>query len=384
MNLKGVVSVGSKFHAKYTAEALKKEEMLHLFLVGKKISSSYIKKDEIIINMLPAGIGYLIRNLPSLGSKLPYNIISDTLFDLLSIISIRSDKINFFIGFNNYSLFQMKKLKKNNVKIVLEQRIAHVNTEIKIYNKELGYTPKNLSSYMIKRKLKEYDIADYILVPSKFVYDSMVENNISKDKLFLIPYGYNSDVFLKNEKNTEEDKKEEKVLKLLFVGQIGYRKGVKYLLEAVSSIRSKDLKVELTLVGNVDSDFVAVLKKFEGHFRYVNFIEQEKLVHLYNDSDVFVFPSLCEGSALVTYEALACGLPLITTFNTGSVIVHRKEGILIEPSNSEAIENAILYFLEHPEELKRMANNSLETAKKYTWDSYGVRLTESIKYIFEQ
>lgn len=377
MRKKGIVSVGSKFHAQYTAEALEKYNMLESLFIGKQVSKKCIHEQRVKLVRFPLYIGYILRKLPYIGHKIPYNVVSDILFDFIVTFKIRKYKdYSFVIGFNNYCLQQMKKLKKEGKIIFLEQRIAHVNTELQIYRKEFGEYPSNLSKIMINRKLKEYELADYIIVPSEFVWESMVNNGIPREKLILIPYGYNPQLFYHIEKSNKKDNGE---LRLLFVGQIGYRKGVKYLLEAVNNLKKQGYKLDLKLVGNVDKNFKACLNKFQNIFTHINFLPQKELLQLYNDSDVFVFPSLCEGSALVTYEALACGLPIITTKNAGSVVRDRKEGLIIKPFSTKDIENALIYMVNNPEDVKRMKQNALRTAQNYTWEAYADRLIQEIE-----
>lgn len=366
----GIVSVGSKFHATFTAESLAKSGMLKKFYTGKKVNSNAIAKDHMRRIALPLMMGYVLRKIPKVGHYIPYNLLSDILFDFM--VSMSMGKADFMIGFNNYTLIQMSKLKKKNAILFLEQRIAHVMTEIEIYKKEFGKVPANLHSLMVKRKLKEYEIADYILVPSEFVYTSMVDHGIPQDKLLMVPYGYDSALFKRDTKWAKPTDR----LRLLFVGQIGYRKGLKYLLEAVKSINLKhpEAVIELTLVGGIDKDFAVCLNQYSNVYQHIDFIPQEKLLELYNTSHLFVFPSLCEGSAVVTYEAMGCGLPQIVTRNAGSVVSDQEEGLIVPAGDTAALEQAILYFVKHPGEIQRMEQNALKKANEYTWEKYGEKL----------
>ncbi|OOC59305.1 glycosyltransferase family 4 protein [Paenibacillus ihbetae] len=366
----GIVSVGSKFHATFTAESLAKSGMLKKFYTGKKVNSRAIAKDHMRRIALPLMMGYVLRKIPKVGHYIPYNLLSDILFDFM--VSISMGKADFIIGFNNYTLIQMNKLKKRNAILFLEQRIAHVMTEIEIYRREFGKVPSNLHSLMVKRKLKEYEIADYILVPSEFVYTSMVDHGVPEHKLLMVPYGFDSSLFKRDTKWRKPTDR----LRLLFVGQIGYRKGLKYLLEAVQRInmRHTEAVIELILVGGIDKDFESCLKQYSNIYKHIDFIPQEKLLKLYNTSHLFVFPSLCEGSAVVTYEAMGCGLPQIVTRNAGSVVSNQEEGLIVPAGDTAALEQAILYFVNHPEEIARMEQNALVKAKEYTWERYGEKL----------
>jgi glycosyltransferase involved in cell wall biosynthesis len=90
---------------------------------------------------------------------------------------------------------------------------------------------------------------------------------------------------------------------------------------------------------------------------------------------VHVFPSQLEGSAKVTYEAAACGLPQVTTREAGDVVVDDVEGLIVPPANVDRLAEAILYLYEHPEVVARMSIAARErVVKNFTWDHYRTRL----------
>ena len=375
--IKGVVSVGSKFHAPYTAEALYRFDMLQKFIAGKKFQNNTLIPQQKIMNIsLPHYIAIFLRKLPIFGHKLPYNIISDALFDVMA--NNKLSNVDFFIGFNNFCLSQMKTMKKKGAVVFLEQRIAHVQTEIDIYTNEFGSVPSNLSKRMVKRKLEEYEIADYILVPSTFVYDSMVKNGVNKGKLILIPYGYDPKLFYIKGNTFSAQDESNKPLRVIFVGQIGFRKGIRYLLEAISKLHEKGLNIELTLVGNIDKNFIPVLERYAGSFVHRKFVPQSELVEIYNNSDLFIIPSLCEGSALVTYEAAACGLPLVVTENTGSVVTNGHDGVIVKVGDTKSIEDTLEMLYYDKDFLNNLKANVSQSIKNYTWEKYSERLVNAI------
>lgn len=373
--LTGIVSVGTKFHAYYTAKALDDKEMLSYLIAGKKIKNNILSNKKVLNIQLPQYIGAAIRKSKILSRLFHYNLISDVLFDNISKGKINTN-INFFIGFNNYVLNQMKILKPKNIVLILDQRTAHGEVEKRIGLDEWGKVPVNLHPEMMKRKAEEIEIADYILVPSDFVYNSMVDNDVDERKLILLPYGYNPDLFFVKDVNKENNK-----FNLIFVGSICHRKGCEYLLKAFDNICRQYKDISLTMVGNVEKEFEETFDKYKEKINYLGFVDNEKLVELYNKADVFVFPSLCEGSALVTYEAAACGLPLIVTENTGSIVQNKKEGLVINERSVVDIERAIIYMYENPAELSKMRSQVLSTIQNYTWEKYGERLSEIIKSV---
>jgi glycosyltransferase involved in cell wall biosynthesis len=102
-------------------------------------------------------------------------------------------------------------------------------------------------------------------------------------------------------------------------------------------------------------------------------------VAVYQQADVFTFPTIEEGSALVTYEALACGLPVVTTPNAGSVVRDGVEGLLVPIRNVEALA-AALECLRADERLRReMGRAARARAEEFTWDGYGETLARVLR-----
>src|SRR5215213_10182770 len=90
---------------------------------------------------------------------------------------------------------------------------------------------------------------------------------------------------------------------------------------------------------------------------------------------VHVFPSQCEGSAKVTYEAAACGLPQITTREAGDVVTDGVEGLIVPPANVDALAEAIRHLYDHPETVERMSLAARErVVHNFTWDHFRTRL----------
>jgi starch synthase len=100
---------------------------------------------------------------------------------------------------------------------------------------------------------------------------------------------------------------------------------------------------------------------------------REALLREMSEADVFVFPSLFEGFALVILEAMATGLPVITTSNTAGpdLIEDGKEGLIVPAGDVEALQTAMAFLLNDPERARAMGHAAHEKAKEYTWERYG-------------
>jgi glycosyltransferase involved in cell wall biosynthesis len=89
---------------------------------------------------------------------------------------------------------------------------------------------------------------------------------------------------------------------------------------------------------------------------------------------VFVYPSLHEGSAIATYEALASGLPVITTANSGSVVRDSSEGFIVPIRDVEALKEKILLLYGDRQLREEMGRNARKRAEDFTWSAYRRRL----------
>ncbi|HWU28376.1 MAG TPA: glycosyltransferase family 4 protein [Microbacterium sp.] len=162
--------------------------------------------------------------------------------------------------------------------------------------------------WFVDRIETELDLADDVLVPGRVVAGQMRSNGVEDSKIIQIPYGVDPGVF---RPPTEQIPTRRARPRVVFTGQICLRKGVGFLLEAV-----KGLQLDLVLVGSVfDRQLVRALPS---NVRLLGTLSATQLARLYAESDAFVLPSIEDNFALVVTEAEAAGLPVITTFETGS------------------------------------------------------------------
>jgi glycosyltransferase involved in cell wall biosynthesis len=99
-------------------------------------------------------------------------------------------------------------------------------------------------------------------------------------------------------------------------------------------------------------------------------------------ADLFVFPSICEGSAGVNYEALAAGLPVITTPNSGSVVRDGVDGFIVPIRDAAALAEKISVLAGNPDMVAWMSHNAQERSSEFTWEKYGERLVTAIQEIY--
>ena len=104
----------------------------------------------------------------------------------------------------------------------------------------------------------------------------------------------------------------------------------------------------------------------------------DALAEIYHRADVFVLPSLHEGSALVTYEALASGVPVIATPNAGSVVRDGVEGFLVPVGEIDPLAERLFDVYRDPERRREMARAARRRAEEFSWPAYGERLAAAV------
>jgi glycosyltransferase involved in cell wall biosynthesis len=108
-------------------------------------------------------------------------------------------------------------------------------------------------------------------------------------------------------------------------------------------------------------------------------VPRERIHEEFAAADVFVLPSLAEGSAEATYEALAAGVPVVTTPAAGSVVRNGIEGRLVAERDPFALADAIAEIVEDRDKRDRMSVAARERARDYTWERYGERLVGALR-----
>ena len=215
-----------------------------------------------------------------------------------------------------------------------------------------------------ERFIEEYDLADLIVVLSERAAETFRVQGFTEEKLYYLPRGVDVKRFQPGVRPP--------IFRACFSGALIERKGIHHLLEAWHRLQLKD--AELWLIGAVHDEAKPHLKNFwRDNIRVVGFAKNPE--EYLSQCSVHVFPSTCEGSAKVTYEAAACGLPQITTREAGDVVVDGIEGIIIPPGNVDRLAEAIQHLYDHPEIVARMSAAARErVVKNFTWDHFRSRL----------
>jgi glycosyltransferase involved in cell wall biosynthesis len=229
------------------------------------------------------------------------------------------------------------------------------------------------------RLVQECDMAHHWLVASTFSKQTLIDSGLPAERIHVIPYG--TDLarfqFRKRQLKTKQP------LQLLFVGSLGQRKGITYLLEAVSSF--PEGTVQLTMCGRPVDD-MKLLAECKVPIQVFPSISAEGLIAAYQAADVFVFPSLAEGFGHVLLEAMASGLPIISTTSTAApdLITHGKEGYITAPGDSRSLAAYINEFVKNPQKAKVFGEAARSRAEHFTWRRFRQGVVEAVNEILEQ
>lgn len=223
--------------------------------------------------------------------------------------------------------------------------------------------------------VEEFELANYIVVQSDFVARTLIDRGIEAGKVVTIPRAADCERFspLPGEPTARP-------FRVIYVGEASIRKGIRYLIEAWRRLKLRD--AELLIVGSVHDEvkpWLATLPP-DPTIRFAGFVSDP--ARCYQDSSVFVLPSLIEGSAKVTYEAMACGLPAIVTPNAGSPVRDGVDGYVVPIRDVAAIEEKIRLLYNEEERRRMMGRQARERALEFTWDRYERSLIETYDRIW--
>jgi len=222
----------------------------------------------------------------------------------------------------------------------------------------------------------ERDLADYLLAPSDYVIRCLVDHGVPVEKVIKLPYGVDLELFTPVERHAAGAER----CRFLFVGQIGISKGVHHLLEAWRRLALP--RSDLVLVGPLHWSGREILQRHEGSCRWVGSVPRREVHRWFAASDVCVLPSLSDGWGLVITEAMATGLPVITSSACGATVRNGLDGLVVPPGDVDALCAAIRFLYDHPGERERMGASARTLVQDwYSRRQYEDRLQSVYKAI---
>jgi glycosyltransferase involved in cell wall biosynthesis len=279
-----------------------------------------------------------------------------------------------FWGWSNHHVEAFRKAKARHVPVIVETGSTHALWQQDVVAAEYSRQGLNFFSrydpLIAERCVKEYELADRINVPSQFVASTFCKRGVPAAKLAVNPFG--ADIAFWREGLNAPDKPISPCV-FIYVAQVMLRKGIAYLLGA--SRKLKPNKHELWLVGGVDPDSRSLLQSLPGNVKLLGWKDHFQIRDLYKRAHVFVLPSLEEGMARSLLEAMAAGLPLIVTEQTGitDIMLDQQDGWVVPSHDADALAAAMEEATSKPNEVWTRGQSAAERAVPYTWEAYGTR-----------
>jgi hypothetical protein len=293
------------------------------------------------------------------------------------VIQAGLDGTRVVCGFNGAALEIFQHARPRGIACVLEQSIAPRNLELKLLHEESERWPgwqeqsyAESSDPLAEREAAEWALADRIFCGSDFVAQALAQEGVPSDRIKVIPYGVDLTDFKADAAGTSE------ALNLLFMGEVGLRKGVPYLLNALRQLnRPRQIRAKLAGPIALERSRLGEYKKW---CEFVGPVTRRQARELYRWADLLVLPSICEGSATVTYEALACGVPVITTPSSGSVVRDGVDGFVISIRDANNLAACIARLADDQHLRTQMSQAASGRADDISLAAYAARLVSDL------
>ena len=379
------IIVGGRFHAFNLAEQLNKNNNLKQLITTYPkyfVNKNYgIDKKKIQSILLKE-----IVQRSFLNKIYDFNDILTEYFDIKAQKLIDFKNLDILVGWSSFSLksFQFGK----NIKClkILERGSTHIDFQTNIMKEEylIHNLPLNLpSKYIINKEKMEYQLADYIVVPSEFARQTFLTRGFSEKKIIKIPYGVN----LKEFQNKISNKRKGFIFRIIYTGTLSLRKGVLYLLKAFHELNLENS--QLLMIGNIDNEIKLKINEYKLNKKIIfkKPISQSKLSEQYSGSNVFITCSIEEGLSMVQLQAMSCGLPIICTPNSGGdeIIDNGNDGFILPIRDTEELKKKILYLYNNKSVCFEMGMRAQKKIKNsFSWESYGKNIISMYKKLLKK
>jgi glycosyltransferase involved in cell wall biosynthesis len=302
----------------------------------------------------------------------------DMLFPLYDRINRKNIKGRNLIAWPQVSYLTMRKIKEEGGRIILEQPMCHVdfwNETSKREHEKLGVEDDLCFSVaMTARIKKEYELANQIVALSSFAKGTLVSNGIPENKIVVHTPGINIPPAKERHANSR--------FRVLYVGRVEVLKGVVALMKVLAPLSDK---LEFHLAGAVQDSLKKTVANYQHKFVFHGPVNRSELNRLYQIADVVVFPSLYDSLGLVILEAMSHGIPVIASTHSGGrdIIRDYEHGFVLEPDNSDAWIEKIVWMMEHRHEAEEMGMRArVHIMQNYSHMHYAKMVTDNANKIF--
>lgn len=300
----------------------------------------------------------VVRRIPL--HTLDMRLVQESIFDNRAKRIIQDSDVAVF-HFDYFAPKTMKEARRRGARIVGIAATAHPAYNARLEKEEgarLGVTnTNNLHYHKRVARLDGGATPDYLIVHSDFVRATYIQEGFPPDRILVAPLDIDAERFAPS--NSADDKE----FMVLYVGQSTILKGLEYLFAAWKSMLIRD-EARLVVAGGYSDMPTSLRRRYNAivknnpSIRWIRFAKRPQ--ELYQQASVLVLPSLSEGFGRVTLEAMACGIPVITTEHAQGIVEDGVSGFIVPIRDSAAIADKIEYLYKNPAARKRMGDAARE------------------------
>jgi glycosyltransferase involved in cell wall biosynthesis len=213
-------------------------------------------------------------------------------------------------------------------------------------------------------------VSDFVIVSGDAVADEVTAiHGFPRDRIAVVPLGVNDSLF-----QVHNDPVEGRVL---FAGTCCLWKGIHYFAMAADTLVNRGHRYDFRVAGNVTRMIRA--QPICHQLKFLDRVPRGEIKREYESADVLVFPTLADSFGIVQLEAMAAGIPVVTTRTAGSVVRHGIDGLIVPERDPHALADATAQIVEDRVLRERMSIAARDRARDYTWERYGERLIAALK-----
>jgi len=364
------------------AETFSQEHEVHVFTN----SWEDVTSERIIFHKVPMIKGNFFLKRKKTGLATILQVYSFALMSKFKINTSNFDIVHSegdcFVPFDVYTagschksaVKKARKREKGIINFLKNTRLNPLNL-IVLDIEKFTFNPKNYKKLIAVSEITKHEI--------------IKEYGVKNDDIIVIPNGINLQEFkmgnnklLRKEIRNKYGISQEDII-ILFVAHEFKRKGLKYLIESLLLINNDLTKILVVGRGN-EKPFMAFAKKLGVEKRVIFAGHSPKVAEYFACADIFCFPTLDEPFGLVIIEALASGLPTITSKIAGAAELMQdgKDGLLLDdPTSPQEIATKINILINDKQLAEQMGKEAQKTALKYSWQEIAKRTLEVYKEV---
>jgi len=303
---------------------------------------------------------------------------------------VKANNVDMLVCFDTYALSAFKRLQYTDTIRILDMSSIPVSSICSLIDEQIYNGTSFRDSYKMTRSIysdriitdtqKEIKCADYFLVASSFTRSQLVYAGVDAGQVFIVPYGVD---LVRYHPPHKTGKKHNKPITFLFVGRMTAVKGFHILLEALSKLQPGTFKC--ILVGHPQNS-EGLIAKSGPDIEYVGAVPNSEMPDIYRRADVLISPSLYDGFGLSVLEAMASGLCIICSRNTGAsdLVSDGETGFVIDPGSVKELYLQLCDALKDRDRLSRMGQNARIVAENYSWETYNKSIGRVFQEIYQE